>query len=124
MTTLLMLRVLPMPPPPAGDIVDNRGSRENSPPCADLGLGVRKNPMDVDGGSTRPWHEIVLAALKENDVKLVTYVPDRVLTTLIECLHADPYFKTFPSAREEEAVGILTGACLPRPSRPQGPIHG
>jgi len=68
--------------------------------------------MDVDEGSTRPWHEIVLAALKENDVKLVTYVPDKVLTPLIERLHSDPYFKTFPSAREEEAVGIVTGAWM------------
>ena len=29
------------------------------------------------------------------------YVPDRVLTTLIKNLHADPFFTTFPTAREE-----------------------
>ena len=58
------------------------------------------------------WHEIVLASLKSNNVKLVTYVPDRVFTPLIKALHADAYFNTFPCTREEEAVGIVTGAWM------------
>jgi sulfopyruvate decarboxylase alpha subunit len=58
------------------------------------------------------WHEIVLQALKRNDIKLVPYVPDRVLTTLIKDIHADPFFTTFPTAREEEAVGIVSGAWM------------
>jgi sulfopyruvate decarboxylase alpha subunit len=58
------------------------------------------------------WHEIVLQALKRNDIKLVPYVPDRVLTTLIRNIHADPFFTTFPTAREEEAVGIVSGAWM------------
>jgi sulfopyruvate decarboxylase alpha subunit len=59
-----------------------------------------------------PWHEIVQATLKRNDVKLVTYVPDRVLTPLIKAVHADPFFTTFPTTREEEAIGIVTGAWM------------
>src|SRR3954466_7575805 len=58
------------------------------------------------------WHGIVLQALKRNDISLVPYVPDRVLTTLIKNLHADPFFTTFPVAREEEAVGIVAGAWM------------
>ena len=58
------------------------------------------------------WHEIMRAALKANDVKLVTYVPDRVLTPLIEALHADDFFTSFAATREEEAVGIVTGAWM------------
>jgi sulfopyruvate decarboxylase alpha subunit len=58
------------------------------------------------------WHEIVLASLKSNNIKLVTYVPDRVFTPLIKALHADAYFTTFPCTREEEAVGIVTGAWM------------
>ncbi|GIQ73898.1 MULTISPECIES: thiamine pyrophosphate-binding protein [Bradyrhizobium] len=58
------------------------------------------------------WHGIVLQTLKRNEIKLVPYVPDRVLTTLIKDLHADPYFTTFPTAREEEAVGIVSGAWM------------
>ena len=30
-----------------------------------------------------PWYEIVAQTLKRNEVKLITYVPDRVLTPLI-----------------------------------------
>ena len=58
------------------------------------------------------WHGVVLETLKRNDVRLVPYVPDRVLTTLIKNLHADPFFTTFPAAREEEAVGIVSGAWM------------
>jgi sulfopyruvate decarboxylase alpha subunit len=61
---------------------------------------------------TQTWHGIVLQSLKRNDISLVPYVPDRVLTTLIKNLHADPFFTTFPTAREEEAVGIVSGAWM------------
>ena len=58
------------------------------------------------------WHGIVQQTLKRNDIRLVPYVPDRVLTALIKNLHADPFFTTFPTAREEEAVGIASGAWM------------
>jgi sulfopyruvate decarboxylase alpha subunit len=60
----------------------------------------------------RPWYEIVRETLKRNDVKLVPYVPDKVFTPLIKNLHADADFLTFPTAREEEALGILAGAWM------------
>ena len=60
----------------------------------------------------RLWYEVVQQTLKRNDVKLVTYVPDKVFTPLIRNLHADPDFLTFPTAREEEALGILSGAWM------------
>lgn len=58
------------------------------------------------------WHDIALRALKQNDIRLITYVPDRVLTTLIRNIHADDFFTAFPTAREEEAVGIIAGAWM------------
>ena len=58
------------------------------------------------------WHDIVLAALKANDVRLVVYVPDRVFTPLIRGIHADPFFTAFAATREEEALGIITGAWM------------
>ena len=58
------------------------------------------------------WYGIIQQVLKRNEIRLVPYVPDRVLTTLIKNLHADPYFTTFPTAREEEAVGIISGAWM------------
>jgi sulfopyruvate decarboxylase alpha subunit len=62
--------------------------------------------------TTQAWHEIVLAALKANDVRFAVYVPDRVLTPLIKALHADAFFRTFAATREEEALGIVTGAWM------------
>jgi sulfopyruvate decarboxylase alpha subunit len=58
------------------------------------------------------WHEIVHRTLKANDVRLVTYVPDKVLTPLIAGLERDPFFTAFATAREEEAVGIVSGAWM------------
>jgi sulfopyruvate decarboxylase alpha subunit len=62
--------------------------------------------------STRSWEEVVVDVLRELDVGLVTYVPDRVLRGLIDRLHADPFFTVLSPAREEEAVGIVAGAYL------------
>lgn len=66
----------------------------------------------ADPSAQGAWHEIVRDALKANDVRLATYVPDNVLSPLIQALHADPSFTTFCCAREEEAVGVATGAWM------------
>lgn len=66
----------------------------------------------AEDGRERPWHEIAVAALKANDIRLIPYVPDNVLKPLIAALHADPFFTTFTTAREEEAVGIVAGAVM------------
>ena len=59
-----------------------------------------------------PWHAIVLEALKRNDVRLVTYVPDKVLGPLIRAAHDDAALTTIGTTREEEAVGIVAGAWM------------
>ncbi|MDO8299358.1 thiamine pyrophosphate-binding protein [Lacisediminimonas sp.] len=58
------------------------------------------------------WYDIVVKVLKANQVKLVAYVPDNVLSPLIKAIHADPWFTVICPAREEEAVGIVTGAWM------------
>ncbi len=58
------------------------------------------------------WHGILRQAMKDQDIRLVTYVPDNVLRPLIEGCHADPFFTTFCAVREEEAIGIATGAIM------------
>ena len=58
------------------------------------------------------WHGIALQVLKRHDVRLVTYVPDNVLRPLIEGIHADSFFTAFATTREEEAVGIVSGAWM------------
>jgi sulfopyruvate decarboxylase alpha subunit len=62
--------------------------------------------------ATAAWHDIVLATFKANEVKLVVYVPDRVFTGLIKAVHADSFFTAFATTREEEALGIITGAWM------------
>ena len=56
---------------------------------------------------TTAWHDIVLERLKANDVKLVVYVPDRILTPLIKAIHDDPYFIAFSATREDELAFII-----------------
>jgi sulfopyruvate decarboxylase alpha subunit len=111
--------------------VDNTGDRvkfrRSTKPQAAITSGVARqgrNSMAPAEGPTSPqslhepasrekaWHEVVLETFKRNDIRLVPYVPDRVLTTLIRTIHADPFFTTFPTAREEEAVGIVSGAWM------------
>ena len=58
------------------------------------------------------WSQIFLDALKDNEVKLVTYVPDNVLTPLIKGAVEDQYFTSLVATREDEAIGIVTGAWM------------
>jgi len=64
------------------------------------------------GSTGETWDETVVRVLRANQVRLVTYVPDKVLAPLIQRIHADPFFTVISPAREEEAVGIVTGAYM------------
>src|SRR6266566_7397798 len=88
--------------------VDERRSQEK----ASSEKASSEKASSEKASSEKSWHDIVLQTLKRNDIRLVPYVPDRVLTRLIQDLHADPFFTTFPTAREEEAVGIISGAWM------------
>jgi sulfopyruvate decarboxylase alpha subunit len=89
---------------------NRRRTRENSMAAAEGQISPQS--FQDQASRERSWHEIVLQTLKRNEIRLVPYVPDRVLTTLIKNIHADPFFTTFPPAREEEAVGIVSGAWM------------
>ena len=58
------------------------------------------------------WSEAFLQTLKDNDVRLVTYVPDNVLTPLIAGAISDNYFMSIGATREDEALGLLAGAWM------------
>ncbi|MBI4273471.1 MAG: decarboxylase [Rhizobiales bacterium] len=58
------------------------------------------------------WSSDFLNALKANDVRLVSYVPDNVLTPLISAAVADNYFASVGAAREDEALGMVAGAWM------------
>jgi sulfopyruvate decarboxylase TPP-binding subunit len=58
------------------------------------------------------WSDTFLAALKDNDVRLISYVPDNVLTPLLKGVAADNYFLSVNATREDEALGRVAWACL------------
>jgi len=58
------------------------------------------------------WTDIVFDRLKENNLEVVYHVPDIVLASLIARAEADSFFTVVPLTREEEGVGVLTGAYL------------
>lgn len=58
------------------------------------------------------WENQILTALRENGVTVVAYLPDTPLSTLIETVETDQEFTAICVSREEEAVGILSGAWL------------
>jgi sulfopyruvate decarboxylase alpha subunit len=58
------------------------------------------------------WSDTLLGLLKDNDVRLITYVPDNVLTPLLTGVNADNYFLSVGATREDEAIGTVTGAYM------------
>lgn len=58
------------------------------------------------------WSDIFLKVLKDNDVRLITYVPDNVLKPLIAGIHGDNYFMPIVATREDEALGLAAGGWM------------
>jgi sulfopyruvate decarboxylase alpha subunit len=58
------------------------------------------------------WSDAFLKVLKDNDVRLVTYVPDNVLTPLLNGVTSDNYFQSVCTTREDEAIGVVSGAWM------------
>ena len=54
--------------------------------------------------------ELIVEALKQAGVDFLVVLPDQKLARLHELLEADPFFTTITVCREEEGVGICTGA--------------
>lgn len=58
------------------------------------------------------WEEELCQGLKANEVRLICHVPDLVLANVIELMEKDGGFQVIPVTREEEGIGILSGAHL------------
>jgi sulfopyruvate decarboxylase alpha subunit len=58
------------------------------------------------------WSRTIITCFTERGIRLVTYVPDKVLIPLIDGFQAHPNVTAFSATREEEAVGIAAGASL------------
>jgi sulfopyruvate decarboxylase alpha subunit len=73
---------------------------------------ARMNAVSEAAGEARTWHGVLRHVLIQNDIRLVTYVPDNVLRPLLADIHADPFFDAFAVTREEEGLGIISGAWM------------
>lgn len=62
--------------------------------------------------SVHSWRDDVISAFKANDVSVIAQVADTVLAPIIAKLEADPFFQVVTLSREEEGIGLLTGAYL------------
>ena len=69
-------------------------------------------PSPEAPAASAPWYRLAIDVFKAHDIRLVTYVPDNVLRPLVEAIEADPFFTAFATTREEEALGVLTGAWM------------
>ncbi|MFB6304343.1 MAG: thiamine pyrophosphate-binding protein [Haloferacaceae archaeon] len=58
------------------------------------------------------WETPVVDALRRREVDVVAYLPDSVLDGLVGRIEDDDAFEAVRVAREEEAVGLLSGAWL------------
>lgn len=58
------------------------------------------------------WREEIVASFKANDVRFVCHVADSVLAPIIRLFENDGDFEVVTLTREEEGIGLLTGAYL------------
>lgn len=58
------------------------------------------------------WADTTIRCFTNGGIRLVTYVPDKMLISLIDGFQAHPKVTAFSATREEEAVGIAAGASL------------
>ena len=58
------------------------------------------------------WAKHVADVLRRNDIRLYATVPDYIVSHVLDVLWADPECRVVTTTREEEAVGLLSGAWL------------
>ena len=55
------------------------------------------------------WPDKIVSVLKANEIRSISFVPDTVIAKILKIAEKDPYFDLTTLAREEEAIGIITG---------------
>ena len=58
------------------------------------------------------WSEIILERLKQNDIRVISYVPDTIVWKVLGKAEKDPFFRMVRTTREDEAVGVISGAYI------------
>ena len=58
------------------------------------------------------WPDKIVSVFKANEITSISFVPDSVIDKILKIAEKDPYFDLTTLAREEEAIGIITGEYL------------
>ena len=58
------------------------------------------------------WPRKIVSLLKSNDICSISFIPDSVISQILEEAEKDPFFHFTTLAREEEGIGIVTGEYL------------
>lgn len=58
------------------------------------------------------WEHDIISALKENDVRVVAYLPGSAIDGLIQLVEDDDFFTAVRVPREEQAIGVVSGSWL------------
>ena len=56
------------------------------------------------------WAQTIESVLKNEEIAIISYVPDINIHKVTKLLDEDPYFQLISASREEEAIGIASGA--------------
>src|SRR3990172_9358708 len=74
----------------------------------------RRSPHRVmlPGMADPSWSKHVADILRRNDIRTFATVPDYIVSHVLEQLWADPDCRVVTVTREEEGVGLLSGAWL------------
>ena len=56
------------------------------------------------------WAHDLVHCLKDSEISLIAYVPDVSIYQVTQLMEDDPYFHVVSATREEEAIGIASGA--------------
>src|SRR5579872_6656333 len=74
---------------------------------------MTKTPEQPGNASTaRHWAHGVYDVFKQNDISMVSYVPDAGHTTLINLCQTDPQMQSVVLTTEEEGIAFAAGAYL------------
>ncbi|MBI2872575.1 MAG: decarboxylase [Chloroflexi bacterium] len=60
------------------------------------------------------WAQRIVDLLKAQDIRFIVYVPDMVVWQVLQLMEEDPFFHLVAATREEEALGIASGAYAAR----------
>ncbi len=56
------------------------------------------------------WAQAIIASLKAQAISMIAFVPDVSIDKVTRLMEKDPFFTVVAATREEEAIGIASGA--------------